>query len=159
MNRQSNSLKFESLRRISLFIVLATVCVTIGVIIPQPDDLAPSDMVSSEIIAPTVAPQPTAIPEIPTATPAVVATPQAEPLRGNIVASVYRNWNWDIYILSPAGDLLKRLTFGEGENRAPSWSPDGSQIAFESNRHHNWDLYVMNSDGTNLRRLTTNPHF
>lgn len=159
MNQQSNSLKFESLRRISLFLILATVCVTVGVIIPQPNDLAPSDMVSSEIIASTVVPQPTAMVEMPSATPTAVSTPKAELPRGNIVASVYRNWNWDIYVLSPDGDLLKRLTFGEGDNRAPSWSPDGSQIAFESNRNRNWDIYVMNADGTNLRRLTSNPHF
>jgi dipeptidyl aminopeptidase/acylaminoacyl peptidase len=39
---------------------------------------------------------------------------------------------------------------------APAWSPDGSQIAFESNLDGDREIYVMNADSSNQRRITTN---
>ena len=39
----------------------------------------------------------------------------------------------------------------------PSWSPDGSKIAFMSTREVNYNIYIMNPDGTNQTRLTNNP--
>jgi WD40-like Beta Propeller Repeat len=37
---------------------------------------------------------------------------------------------------------------------AGAWSPDGTQIAFESNLDGDMDVYVMNADGTNVRQIT-----
>jgi TolB protein len=37
---------------------------------------------------------------------------------------------------------------------AGAWSPDGTQIAFESNVDGDMDIYVMNADGTNVRQIT-----
>lgn len=42
-------------------------------------------------------------------------------------------------------------------NWLPAFSPDGGQIAFNSNRDGNIELYVMNVDGSGLRRLTNHP--
>jgi Tol biopolymer transport system component len=52
---------------------------------------------------------------------------------------------------------LKRLTDNAAEDMFPTWSPDGSQIAFQSDRDGNSEIYVMNADGINLRNLTNNP--
>ncbi len=45
----------------------------------------------------------------------------------------------------------------DNQNWLPSWSPDGSRLAFTSNRDGNPELYVMNADGTDAQRLTDNP--
>ena len=42
-------------------------------------------------------------------------------------------------------------------NWLPSFSPDGTQLAFNSNRDGNIDIYIMNVDGTGTRRLTNHP--
>jgi TolB protein len=40
------------------------------------------------------------------------------------------------------------------ENAYPSWSPDGTRLAFQSNRTGHNMLYVMNVDGSGVRPLT-----
>jgi len=53
-----------------------------------------------------------------------------------------------------------QLTDGDYEDRSPSWSPDGSTIAFVSARHPDWDLemvsdvYLVAAGGGEPRRLT-----
>ena len=58
-----------------------------------------------------------------------------------------------IYEGTPARAVHGRAT----QNWLPSWSPDGTQIAFMSNRDGNSELYIMNRDGSGVRRLTNNP--
>jgi Tol biopolymer transport system component len=55
-----------------------------------------------------------------------------------------------------SADSLVRVT--AVRDAYPYWSPDGTQIVFQSDRHHHmsggYSIYVMNADGTNVRRLT-----
>jgi TolB protein len=51
----------------------------------------------------------------------------------------------------------RAVTLGSGNSRAPSWSPDGNRIVFESDRGGDWDLYVMGRDGQDSQRLTREP--
>jgi TolB protein len=67
----------------------------------------------------------------------------------------------DIYvtnILEP-GRALRRPTGGTThiQNWTPSWSPDGSRLAFASTRSGNVDIWVVKGDGSGLRQLTTHP--
>lgn len=61
----------------------------------------------------------------------------------------------DIYRVSSAGGgTPQRLTNGPGINIGGSYSPDGSQIVFESDRSGSQQVYVMNADGSNQRRIS-----
>ncbi len=55
------------------------------------------------------------------------------------------------------GSAARRLTQTPADKGFLTWSPDGKQIAFESNPGGNWDIYVVDLQGSNLRRLTDHP--
>jgi TolB protein len=72
----------------------------------------------------------------------------------------------EIYVINPDGTGLTRLTFNNYEERAPSWSPDGSRIVFMArvgthpgNLGSKFEICVMNADGTNFVQLTDNSVF
>jgi len=77
------------------------------------------------------------------------------PLRGKIAFASTRNGNCDIYkidVNNPSQEI--KLTSNSGHDFEPTWSPDGSQIAFISFVDRNYYLYIMNSDGSNKRKIT-----
>ena len=51
-------------------------------------------------------------------------------------------------------DAPTRLTDHESADYQPSWSPDGTQLVFQSTRDGETDIYVMGADGSNPTRLT-----
>ena len=55
--------------------------------------------------------------------------------------------NWDIYAADVPGGTVQRLTTSPGNDGLPTWSPDGSQIAFVSDRGGSWGIYVMPAAG------------
>ncbi len=57
-----------------------------------------------------------------------------------------------IYTMYPDGSNAVRITKSPGVYQTPTWSPDGSQIAFGSADGH---LYIMSADGSNQRKLTS----
>ncbi len=73
---------------------------------------------------------------------------------GQIAASLSMGSGSDIYLLSGDGKIQKRLTNGEGDNVAPTWSPDGSQIAFVSSRSGGPQIFVMSAGGGGAKRVT-----
>jgi len=65
--------------------------------------------------------------------------------------------NREIYVMNADGSDQTRLTDDPADDVGPAWSPDGSQIVFQSDRAGNDDIYVMNSDGSDVRQLTSSP--
>jgi WD40-like Beta Propeller Repeat/HYR domain len=75
-----------------------------------------------------------------------------------------RNHRWDpnfeIYVINADGSGVKRLTNNPAsvDDGEPSWSPDGTKMAFVSSREDGGpEIYVMNADGSNPTRLTNSP--
>lgn len=60
----------------------------------------------------------------------------------------------DIYSMNADGTNIKALTHDAQNNRSPSWSPDGRQIAFS---HRSDEVYVMDRDGANAHELRLDP--
>ncbi len=68
------------------------------------------------------------------------------------------------YLTSPTGTTnaepaqpaaITQLTHDLGNALRPAFSPDATQVAFESNRDGTSHIYLMNADGTHQRALTT----
>ena len=59
--------------------------------------------------------------------------------------------------MSPDGGEVTQLTDEETGNLAPSWSPDGSRIAFQSWRTGEAEIWSMAADGSDPVNLTRSP--
>jgi dipeptidyl aminopeptidase/acylaminoacyl peptidase len=59
------------------------------------------------------------------------------------------SWSGDMFATGPAPD--------PSEDFFPTWSADGSQIAFASERTGNSDLWIIPASGGEARQLTRNP--
>ena len=93
--------------------------------------------------------------------PSAAASPQPDP--GTWLAfSAAVNNNSDIYLLNVDSvqqgkdPIAKRLTTDPAADFDPTWSPDGSRIAFRSQRDGNDEIYVMNANGTCQMNITHN---
>lgn len=65
----------------------------------------------------------------------------------------------DVMVLDLATMEVTNLTANNGgadfRDEAPSWSADGTRIAFHSNRLGDFDIFTMAADGSGLSRLTS----
>jgi TolB protein len=55
------------------------------------------------------------------------------------------------------GSAQTNLANNPADDFAPTWSPDGTRIAFFPVRDGNFEIYVMRADGSDLTRLTYDP--
>ncbi len=71
-----------------------------------------------------------------------------------IVMTISRNGNSEIFVLDPGGKILRQLTRNRGIDCSPSWAPNGKEVVFVSDRRGTPQIYIMDRYGGNLRRLT-----
>jgi Tol biopolymer transport system component len=176
MNAKCQQIRFlfKTLSIVLAMMILAG-CSTGGAAVPSSDDQgeAVSKTVEATLESPTETPFPTNTPLPPTDTPEPTETPlpptdtpvptptQPEPRQGVIAFVMGYDGGWGgIHIIQAdgSGDEVT-LSMHPGFDSIPSWSPDGSQIAFESYRDdpvdmEHMDIYTMNSEGSQLTRLT-----
>jgi len=67
---------------------------------------------------------------------------------------------YEIYIMEVKTGIARQLTRNEREDRRPSWSPDGTQIAFDSAEEaFPWptQIWIMNANGTDAIQVSRCP--
>jgi TolB protein len=61
---------------------------------------------------------------------------------------------YDIKIYDFASGETRQITFGEGSNESPSYSPNGRHLAFTSTRVGKTQVFTIGRDGKGLRQVT-----
>jgi TolB protein len=91
-----------------------------------------------------------------TSGPSKDACPSYAPDGKSIVFCSFRNNGWQIWEMSANGNDLRQLT-NVGFAWFPSFSPDGTKIAFsgQNGDDPNDEVFVMNRDGSDLTALTS----
>lgn len=69
------------------------------------------------------------------------------------------SWRGDLWRVPAQGGTAQRLTAHPGNDTASVWSPDGTQIAFNSDRSGYGNVHLMDADGGNVRQVTAEDHF
>jgi len=62
---------------------------------------------------------------------------------------------YDIKVYNNATGETRQLTYGEGSNESPAYSPNGRHIAFMSTRRGGSQIFTMTRDGRDVRQVTT----
>ena len=86
-------------------------------------------------------------------------TPAPSPDGEKIAFASNRNGFWDLYLLDLSSGEVTQLTDTPQYEGAPTWSPDGLFMAFESYENENLNIVVGPADDplTDAIRLTTSP--
>lgn len=66
--------------------------------------------------------------------------------------STQEEGNPEIYVATSEGKNIRRLTFNDAIDTAPTWSPTSREIAFTSDRGGTPQIYIMDAEGSNVRR-------
>jgi TolB protein len=61
---------------------------------------------------------------------------------------------YDIKVYEFASGQTRQITFGEGSNESPAYSPNGRHLAFVSTRGRGTQVYTIGRDGRGLRQVT-----
>jgi len=105
-----------------------------------------------------VPPSPTLIPSSTVVLPTIENTPSPISVRdapiGTIVFSARKGSYSHLWFYVPGDPEPIQITNGDWDDRFPSVSPDGKQIAFTSHQDGNWEIYLLDIQTLEIRRMT-----
>jgi TolB protein len=85
-------------------------------------------------------------------------------ISGRIAFYSDRDGDWEIFVMNADGSNLQQLTFNSAISDAhPSWSPDGTRIAFQGTRQDpatgvfHEEVLIINADGSNEEQVSNHP--
>jgi TolB protein len=61
---------------------------------------------------------------------------------------------FDIKVFDIATSQVRQITFGEGSNEGPAYSPNGRHLAFTSTRNGGTQVFTIGRDGKDLKQIT-----
>lgn len=76
--------------------------------------------------------------------------PAWSPDASQIAFSSRRSGTLDLYVMNANGTGTRQLTSGKSADSHPTWSSDGTQLAFA----RDGDIYVLSADGSGARRIS-----
>jgi len=114
----------------------------------SPEEIGSVGASSTPILLPTSQAQPTG----PSVEPILISGPGRLTFTEGNTNSVS-----EIIVTDDDGTDRLKVTENDAYDGEPDFSPDGTQIAFESSRFGNIDILVMGTTGENVRRLTDSP--
>jgi TolB protein len=88
------------------------------------------------------------------ARPGLNASGRYSPSGDSIALSLSLKGLPKIFIITPQGNITKRLTDGRGNDISPTWSPDGAFIAYTSDQAGSPQIYMIPVAGGQPKRLT-----
>jgi dipeptidyl aminopeptidase/acylaminoacyl peptidase len=77
------------------------------------------------------------------------------PDRTHIAFSSNRGGSFDLYVMDPDGQNLRRLTSGSANEGEPAWTPDGTRVIYTVTSGTNTQIASIAIDGSDNRQLTT----
>ena len=90
--------------------------------------------------------------------PGMTFAPKFSPTGDKIAMSLATNGNSDLYTLDVINGRVngqrKRLTTSQAIDTSPSFSPDGTEMVFNSDRAGSPQLYIMGVNGGQPRRIS-----
>jgi hypothetical protein len=77
------------------------------------------------------------------------------PDRTRVAFSSNRGGSFDIYLMDPDGQNLRRLTSSSWNEGEPAWTPDGGRILYTATSGTTTQIVTLSVDGGENRQLTT----